>query len=144
MNIKKIHLDVISVEKKVFSGLVKKIKVTGTEGDLEIFPNHAPLLTTIKPGLIHIIKKYNIFIQEYIYISGGILEVQPNLITLLADNAIIGKDLDKKKVIESKKKAEYYIKNSKNNIDYVFASKKLEKAIAKLKVIELTRLYLKK
>ncbi len=76
----------------MFSGLVEKIRVTGSEGELGIYPGHAPLLTAIKPGMIRIVKQHGH--EEFIYLSGGILEVQPGSVTVLADTAIRGQDLD--------------------------------------------------
>lgn len=82
------HLDVVSAEQQMFSGLVEKIQVTGSEGELGIFPGHAPLLTAIKPGMIRIVKQFGH--EEFIYLSGGILEVQHGSVTVLADTAIRG------------------------------------------------------
>lgn len=75
------HLDVVSAEQQMFSGLVEKIQVTGSEGELGIYPGHAPLLTAIKPGMIRIVKQHGH--EEFIYLSGGILEVQPGNVTVL-------------------------------------------------------------
>ena len=86
------HLDVVSAEQQMFSGLVEKIQVTGSERELGIYPGHAPLLTAIKPGMIRIVKQHGH--EEFIYLSGGILEVQPGSTTVLADTAIRGQDLD--------------------------------------------------
>lgn len=74
------HLDVVSAELQMFSGLVEKIQVTGSEGELGIYPGHAPLLTAIKPGMIRIVKQHGH--EEFIYLSGGILEVQPGSVTV--------------------------------------------------------------
>ena len=131
------HLDVVSAEKKMFSGVVQKIQVTGSEGELGIFPGHAPLLTAIKPGMIRIVKQFGE--EEFIYLSGGILEVQPSVVIVLADTAIRGTDLDEAKALESKRKAEDHINNSHGDVDYAQASAEWAKAIAKLRVIELTR-----
>lgn len=85
------HLDVVSAEKKLFSGLVETFQVTGSEGELGIFHGHTPLLTAIKPGMVRIVKLHGH--EEYIYVSGGIVEVQPGTATVLADTAIRGEDL---------------------------------------------------
>src|SRR5476649_2653425 len=114
-----------------------KIQVTGSEGELGIFPGHAPLLTAIKPGMVRIVKEHGE--EEYIYLSGGILEVQPNATTVLADTAIRGQDLDEARALEAKRKAEEHINSSHGDVDYAQASAELAKAIAKLRVIELTR-----
>lgn len=131
------YLDVVSVEKQIFSGLVHKIQVTGSEGELGIFPGHTPLLTAIKPGMVYIVNQYGE--KEFIYLSGGILEVQRTMVAVLANTAIRGTDLDEARSLEAKYKAEEHIRNSHNNIDYAQAFAKLAKAIAKLRVIELTR-----
>ncbi|MGP1923730.1 MAG: F0F1 ATP synthase subunit epsilon [Arsenophonus sp. NEOnobi-MAG3] len=131
------HLVVVSAEKQMFDGLVQKIKVTGTEGELGIYPQHTPLLTTIKPGMISISKQFGE--EELIYLSGGVLEVQQNGVIVLADTAIRGKDLDEGKALESKRKAEAYIHKAPADIDYAKASAELAKAIAKLRVIELIK-----
>jgi F-type H+-transporting ATPase subunit epsilon len=131
------HLDVVSAEHKMFSGLVEKIQVTGSEGELGIYPGHAPLLTAIKPGMVRIVKEHNE--EEYIYLSGGILEVQPSTVTVLADTAIRGKDLDEARAMESKRRAEERINSSHGDVDFAQASAELSRAIAKLRVIELTK-----
>lgn len=120
----------------MFSGLVEKIRVTGSEGELGIYPGHAPLLTAIKPGMIRIVKQHGH--EEFIYLSGGILEVQRQR-DRLADTAIRGQDLDEARALEAKRKAEEHIKSSHGDVDYAQASAELAKAIAKLRVIELTK-----
>lgn len=130
-------LEVVSAESHLFSGDVQRIRVTGIEGELGIYPGHTPLLTTIKPGMIRIVKQDGD--EEYIYLSGGILEVQPTIVTVLADTAIRGQDLDEARALESKRKAEERIHSSHGDIDFAQASAELSKAIAKLQVIELTK-----
>ncbi|UDG81778.1 ATP synthase epsilon chain [Candidatus Profftia lariciata] len=131
------YLDVVSLEQTIFSGKVQKIKITGIEGELGVLPGHTPLLTTIKPGMIYIVNQQGN--PEFIYLSGGILEVQPQSVTVLADTAIRGQDLDEQRAIKSKCQAEKYINNMHKDINYIDAVAKLSKAIAKLKVIELTK-----
>ena len=131
------HLEVVSAEKKLFSGLVEKIQVTGSEGELGIFPGHTPLLTAIKPGMIRIVRENGQ--EEFIYLSGGVLEVQPNNVIVLADTAIRGQDLDEARALEAKRQAEEHIHSSHGDVDYAQASAELAKAIAKLRVIELTK-----
>ncbi|VAX76190.1 ATP synthase epsilon chain [Serratia symbiotica] len=131
------HLDIVSTEKHIFSGLVKKALVTGSEGELGIFPQHTPLLTTIRPGLVHFVKENNK--EEFIYISGGILEILPSVVVVLADIAIRGTDLDGERVIKAKHKAEEYIRNAHSTLEYGKASVELAKVIAQLRVLELTR-----
>ena len=117
------HLDVVSAEQQMFSGLVEKIQVTGSEGELGIFPGHAPLLTAIKPGMIRIVKQFGH--EEFIYLSGGILEVQPDCVTVLSDTAIRGKDLDEEKANTAKRQAEEALKNAKTGFDVAMAQSEL-------------------
>ncbi len=131
------HLKVVSAEKNLYDGEVKHIQVTGSEGELGIYPQHTPLLTAIKPGMVRVVKTSGE--EEFIYLSGGILEVQPTGVIVLADTAIRGRDLDEAKALESKRKAEEHIQSSHGDVDYAQASAELAKAIAKLRVIELTR-----
>lgn len=120
----------------MFSGLVEKIRVTGSEGELGFTWGNAPLLTAIKPGMIRIVKQHGH--EEFIYLSGGILEVQPGTVTVLADTAIRGQ-IRRSASPEAKRKAEEHIKSSHGDVDYAQASAELAKAIAKLRVIELTK-----
>ncbi|WP_159714979.1 F0F1 ATP synthase subunit epsilon [Blochmannia endosymbiont of Camponotus nipponensis] len=133
------YLTVVSVERQIFSGAVQKIQIMGIEGEMGIFPGHAPLLTSIKPGVLRIV--HSCGNEEYIYISGGILEVQKNIVTILADTAIRAEELDEKKAKEAKHKAEKYIKGTRysDDIDYIKIAADLSKAIAKLRLIELTK-----
>ncbi|CAH0248427.1 F0F1 ATP synthase subunit epsilon [Erwinia aphidicola] len=131
------HLDVVSAEQQMFSGTVQSIQVSGSEGELGIRPNHAPLLTAIKPGMVRIVKQHGE--EEVIYLSGGVLEVQPGAVTVLADTAIRGSDLDEARALEAKRKAEEHMNSSHGDVDFAMASAELAKAIAKLRVIELTK-----
>ncbi|PCS23288.1 ATP synthase epsilon chain [Candidatus Enterovibrio escicola] len=121
----------------MFSGLAESIQVTGSEGELGIFPSHTPLLTRITPGMIRITKKFGH--EEVIYLSGGMLEVQPRTVTVLADTAIRGVDLDQAKAEEAKRRAEACILNNHGDMDFAQVASELAKAIAQLRVIELTK-----
>lgn len=131
------HLDVVSAEGKLFAGTVESFMVTGSEGELGIHPGHAPLLSAIKPGMVRITKQHGE--EEIVYVSGGMLEVQPGTATVLADTAIRGQDLDAAKAEEAKRKAEENIQNQHGDIDYAQATSDLAKALAQLRVIELTK-----
>jgi len=131
------HLDVVSAEECLFSGRVSYLLVSGQEGDLGIMPGHTPLLTPIKPGMVRMVKQFGE--EEVIYISGGFLEVQPSGVTVLADTAIRGEDLDQAKAEAAKRAAEEQISNPSKDIDYARVTTELAKAIAQLRVIELTR-----
>ncbi|CAL4317585.1 ATP synthase epsilon chain [Buchnera aphidicola (Neophyllaphis podocarpi)] len=132
------YLNVLSIKSNFFSGIVKKIHISSTEGELGIYPNHSPLLTLIKPCKLYILDKNNI--EEYIYISGGILEVQPKNVSILADKAIKGIDLNYKKIILLKNKFQNIIKkSSKIDKNFLANSLTLLKIKIQLKVIELTK-----
>ncbi len=132
---KNIQLYVISAEKELFSDLASKVIVTGAEGELGIFPGHLQLLTTIKPGQVKIFDtKQN---MQLFYLSGGILEVQPNIVTILADTAIRAEDIDENATISAKKRAEEIISSKdKKSIDYQTALIAISEASAKLRVIK--------
>lgn len=131
------QLEVVSAESHLFSGAVQRIRVTGIEGELGIYPGHTPLLTMIKPGMVGLVKENGE--EEFIYLSGGILEVQPTYVTILADTAIRGEDLDEARAKESVRRAEAHINNPSDDINFAQATAELSKALAKLRVIELTR-----
>ncbi|MBP0123254.1 MAG: F0F1 ATP synthase subunit epsilon, partial [Candidatus Nitrotoga sp.] len=105
-----VHVDVVSAEESIFSGLVEMVVVPGEVGELGIYPRHAPLLTRIKPGSVRL-KLPNQDEPMLIYVSGGMLEVQPSLVTILADTAIRGADLDEARSLEAKRAAEEAMKN---------------------------------
>jgi F-type H+-transporting ATPase subunit epsilon len=129
-----VHLDVVSAEKSIFSGLVESIQVTGVEGELGIMPGHAPLISPIKPGHIRLVKQFGD--EETIYVSGGFVEVQPKGVTVLADVALRGNELDEKAAEEAKRKAEEAIANPSADFDYAEAAKELARAVAQLKVLQ--------
>lgn len=134
------HLHVVSVEKEIFNGIVRKIQVSGIEGEMGIFPGHSPLITSIKPGILKIFKTSNYI--EYMYLSGGILEIQHDIVTILADTIIRAEELDEKKAQESKRLAEEKIKHMRHgdrNIHYIKIVAEMSKAIAKLRLIELAK-----
>ena len=131
------HLDVVSAEGKLFSGRVQSAQVTGSEGELGLRHGHAPLLTAIKPGLVRLVKQNGA--EEVLYISGGMLEVQPETVTVLADTAIRAADIDEAKAQEAKRAAEEKMNGKSGDVDYAEAIAELAKAMAQLRVVELTR-----
>ena len=118
----------VSAEGKLFSGRVQSAQVSGSEGELGPRHGHAPLLTAIKPGLVRLVKQNGT--EEVLYISGGMLEVQPEAVTVLADTAIRADDLDEAKAQEAKRAAEERIHSSHGDIDYAQAATELAKAMA--------------
>ncbi len=133
-----VHVDVVSAEESIFSGLAEMVIVPGEMGELGIYPRHAPLLTRIKPGSVRL-KLPDQSEETLIYVSGGMLEVQPNLVTILADTAIRGADLDEARALEAKRAAEEAMKNRTSNIDYAHAQAELAEAIAQLQAIQKLR-----
>jgi F-type H+-transporting ATPase subunit epsilon len=132
-----VQLDVVSAEDSIFSGLVESIQVTGSEGELGVNPGHAPLLTTLKPGMVRLVKQFGV--EEMIYIAGGVLEVQPGHIIVLADTAIRAEDLDEQAAIEAKRRAEEHIANPSADFNYAEAAVELAEAIAQLRLIQKLR-----
>ncbi|MBN7821624.1 F0F1 ATP synthase subunit epsilon [Bowmanella yangjiangensis] len=129
-----VHLEVVSAEDKIFSGRVETIQVTGSEGELGIYPGHAPLLTTLKPGMVRLVKQHGH--EELIYIAGGVLEVQPGNVTVLADVAVRAADLDEQAALDAKRRAEEHIANPSNDLNYAEAAAELAEAIAQLRLIK--------
>lgn len=113
-------VDVVSAEESIFSGEAKFVALPGESGELGILPRHTPLITRIKPGAVRIQRADN-GQEEFVFVAGGILEVQPDHVTVLADTAIRGKDLDEAKALEAKKLAEEAMKNAKSDIDFAKA-----------------------
>lgn len=130
------NLTIVSAERKIFEGEVKQIQATGVEGELGILPGHTPLLTAIKPGIVKFtLKDGN---EEVIYVSGGFLEVQPTIVTVLADVAIRGNELDSERILAAKKRAEDNIREHHSDANYEVLTAKLSKELAKLRAYELT------
>ncbi len=132
-----VHLDVVSAEERIFSGLVESIQVTGSEGELGILPGHIPLLTGIKPGMVRIIKQFGE--EHLIYVAGGVLEVQPHSITVLADIAVRAEDLDEQAALAAQKRAEEAMQHAGADFNYAEAAAQLAEAIAQLRLIQKLR-----
>ena len=133
-----VHVDIVSAEASLFSGLAELVIVPGEAGELGIYPRHAALLTRIKPGSVRLILP-NQTEEELIYVSGGMLEVQPDVVTILADTAIRGADLDEVRALKAKQDAEEAMKNRTSDIDYAAAQGELAEAIAQLAAIKQLR-----
>jgi F-type H+-transporting ATPase subunit epsilon len=133
-----VHVDVVSAESSIFSGLAEVVVVPGEMGELGIYPRHTALMTRIKPGSVRI-KRPDQEQEELIYVSGGMLEVQPGVVTVLADTAIRGGDLDEARALQAKQAAEEAMKNRTSDIDYAQAQAELAEAIAQLHAIQLIR-----
>ena len=119
-----LHVDVVSAEEAIFSGEAKFVALPGENGELGILPRHTPLITRIRPGAVRI-QRADTGEEEFVFVAGGILEVQPGKVTVLADTAIRGKDLDEAKATEAKKIAEEAVKNAKSELDLAKAQNEL-------------------
>ena len=118
-----IRVDVVSAEESIFSGEATFVALPGEAGELGIYPRHTPLITRIKPGAVRIQKADGS--EEFVFVAGGLLEVQPNSVTVLSDTAIRGKDLDEAKATAAKAAAEEALKNAKGDIDIAMAQSEL-------------------
>ncbi|GGZ08708.1 MULTISPECIES: F0F1 ATP synthase subunit epsilon [Shewanella] len=129
-----VQLDIVSAESKIYSGLVASLQVTGSEGELGVMPGHTPLLTNIKPGMARIVKQNGS--EEVFYLSGGILEVQPSSVSVLADVVMRADEIDEQAAVEAKRRAEAEMAKAGGDFDYAAAAIELAKAIAQLRVVE--------
>mgnify|MGYP000511728349 FL=1 len=128
-----IHVDVVSVEESVFSGEARFVALPGEIGELGIYPRHTPLITRIKPGSVRIEKADGG--EEFIFVAGGILEVQPDRVTVLSDTAIRGKDLDEEKANEARASAQEAVRNAINEQELAMATSELAMMAAQLSAL---------
>jgi len=133
-----IHVDVVSAEESIFGGLAEFVVLPGETGELGILPGHTQLMTRIRPGTVRL-KLPDRADEELIFVAGGLLEVQPNCVTVLADTAIRGHDLDEAKALEAKKQAEEAMRNRSSELEYAKAEAELASAIAQLQAIQKLR-----
>jgi F-type H+-transporting ATPase subunit epsilon len=133
-----IHVDVVSAEESLFSGEATLVSLPGESGELGILPRHTPLITRIKAGAVRIQRADNKE-EEFVFVAGGILEVQPGVVTVLADTAIRGKDLDESKANEAKRLAQEAVQNAKGDLDLAKAQSELQIMIAQLAAIQRLR-----
>ncbi len=131
------HLDIVSAEESIYSGPVEFLVAPAQMGEVGIYPRHTPMLTRIKSGMVRI--KAQLKEEEYIYVSGGMLEVQPDVVTILADTAVRSHDLDEAKAIEAKRAAEEAMQNRESELDYAKAQAELIEAMAQLAAIDKLR-----
>ena len=118
-----IHVDVVSAEESIFSGQAKFVALPGEAGELGIYPRHTPLITRIRPGSVRITTADDQ--EEFVFVAGGILEVQPDCVTVLSDTAVRGKDLDEEKANQARLTAEEAVRNAKSDIDLARAQSEL-------------------
>jgi F-type H+-transporting ATPase subunit epsilon len=133
-----IHVDVVSAEEQIFSGDAEFVVLPGVLGELGIYPRHTPLLTEIRPGAVRI-KMPDRAEEEFVFVEGGFLEVQPHMVTVLADTAIRAKDLDEAKALDAKRSAETAMQNKTSKEEIAKAEAELSAALAQLEAIRKLR-----
>lgn len=131
-----IQCEIVSAEEAIFSGAIDTLVATGSQGDLGVSHGHAPLITNLKPGPVRVLNESE---EQIFYISGGFLEVQPDVVTILADTALRADDLDEAAALEAKKQAEHAIANQSADLDYALAAAELAAAVAQLRTIQQIR-----
>ena len=136
-----IQCNIVSAEREIFSGLATMVVVSGEIGELGIAPNHAPLITRIKPGQVRVLN--GDADEQHFYVSGGILEVQPDLITILSDTALRAADIDEAKALEAKAEAERLLAGRDASMEIAAAQQQLMQAVAQLQALERLRKNLK-
>jgi F-type H+-transporting ATPase subunit epsilon len=136
-----IHVDIVSAEASVHSGVAVIVFVPAVMGEVGILPRHSPFLSKLRPGEVRVRTMDGE--EEFFYVSGGILEVQPHVVTILADTALRAKDLDEARALEAKERALQLIKDRKSDVDYARVHAELLEAIAQLKTIQSLRKKLK-
>jgi len=132
-----VHVDIVSAEKEIFSGLAEMVFAPAELGEVGISPRHAPLISKLNPGEVRV-KVSEKETQEF-YVSGGLLEVQPHLVTVLADTAIRAKDIDEAAALEAKAKAEEALADKSGKIDYATAQAQLAEAMMQLRALDRLR-----
>ncbi|MEI7993380.1 MAG: F0F1 ATP synthase subunit epsilon [Methylococcaceae bacterium] len=132
-----VHVDIVSAEKEIFSGLAEMVFAPAELGEVGISPRHAPLITKLNPGEVRV--KVNVNESYQFYISGGLLEVQPHLVTILADTAIRAKDIDEAAVLNAKAKAEEALADKSGKVDYATAQSELAQAVMQLRTLDRLR-----
>jgi F-type H+-transporting ATPase subunit epsilon len=132
-----IHVDIVSAEKAIFSGLAEMVFAPAVMGEVGIAPRHAPLVTRLKPGEVRVLLPDGK--EESFYVSGGILEIQPHVVTVLSDTAARAVDLDETAVLKAKEEAERALHDREAEIDYAAAQAQLAETVAQLKAIQRLR-----
>jgi len=131
------HLDIVSAEDLIYSGLAEMVTCTGSLGELGVTPGHAPLLTKLRPGPVTV--RHQGGKEEIFYVSGGMLEIQPNTITILADTALRAGDVDEAAAMSAKKQAQEELSNQNAEINYSKATSELAEAAAQLRTLQAIR-----
>lgn len=131
------HVNIVSAEQEIFSGTAEQVIAPAKMGEVGIYPRHTQLLTQLKPGEVRVVREGGE--EEFYFVSGGMLEVQPHVVTVLADTALRARDLDEAKVMEAKARAEQALEDRQSDVDYATAEAELAEAIAQLQTIQRLR-----
>ncbi len=131
------HVNIVSAEAEIFSGTVEAVFAPAVMGEVGIYPRHTQMLSPLKPGEIRVVREGGE--EDFFFVSGGMLEVQPHVVTVLADTAVRAKDLDEAQAIEAKKRAEQALKDRQGDMDYARAEAELAEAVAQLQTIQRMR-----
>lgn len=131
------HVDVVSAETSIFSGTVEAVFAPAKEGEVGIMPRHSPFLAQLKPGQVRVVKQGGE--EDYFYVSGGMLEVQPHTVTVLADTALRARDMDEAAAIQAKERAEQAMRDRTGEMEWAEAQAELAQAIAQLQMIQRMR-----
>lgn len=131
------HVDVVSAEESIFSGEARFVALPGESGELGVYPRHTPLITRVKPGSVRIEMVDGS--EEFVFVAGGIIEVQPDRVTVLSDTAVRGKDLDEERANAARQAAQEAVKNAKSDVDLASAQAELVMMTAQLAAIRRLR-----
>ena len=131
------HVDIVSAESEIFSGTAEMVLAPATMGEVGIMPRHTQMMTPLKAGEVRVTREGGE--QEYFYVSGGIMEVQPHVVTVLSDTAVRAADLDEASALEAKKHAEQALKDRAGDMDYAKAESELAQAVAQIRMIQKVR-----
>ena len=131
------HVDVVSAEASIFAGRVEQLSAPALEGGVGVIPRHCPYLTTLRPGQVRVVKQGGE--EEFFYVSGGVLEVQPHTVTVLADTALRAKDVDEAAAQQAKERAERAMQDRTSELEYAEAQAELAQAIAQLQTLRRLR-----
>ena len=131
------HVNIVSAEQEIYSGTVTQVFAPAEMGEVGIFPRHAPMLSTLKPGVVRIILQEGE--EQTFFVSGGILEIQPHVVTILSDTALRAADIDESAAMEAKSRAEAAMKDKASDLDYAKAKSELVEAVAQIEALKKLR-----
>jgi F-type H+-transporting ATPase subunit epsilon len=131
------HVNIVSAENEIYSGTVTQVFAPAEMGEVGIMPRHAPMLSTLKPGVVRVISQEDE--EQTFFVSGGILEIQPHVVTILSDTALRAADIDESAALEAKSRAEAAMKDKASDMDYAKAKSELIEAVAQIEALKRLR-----